>query len=69
MNLCVEHSFDILLTIDKNLQFQQNLNKYPIAIVIFDSRSADISDLSNLIQPFLSQIESFEKYKAYTVKK
>ena len=25
MSLCVEHGFDIILTIDKNLQYQQNL--------------------------------------------
>ena len=34
MTLCVENGFEILLTIDKNLQHQQNLDKYPITIVI-----------------------------------
>lgn len=29
MSLCAIHQFDILLTIDKNLQYQQNLDKYP----------------------------------------
>ena len=49
LTLCVENNFDILLTIDKNLQRQQNLNNYRIAIVIFDSISADISELKNLL--------------------
>ncbi len=30
MTLCVENNFDILLTIDKNLQHQQNVYKYPL---------------------------------------
>ena len=32
MSLCVENGFEILLTIDKNMAHQQNLNKYKIAI-------------------------------------
>ena len=34
MSFCVEHGFDILLTIDKNLMYQQNLEKYPLTIVV-----------------------------------
>ena len=65
MSLCVENNFDILLTIDKNLQYQQNLNKYPIAIVIFDSVSSDISALVKFIPVFMSGIDLFEKHKAH----
>ena len=65
MSLCSENSFDILLTIDKNLQYQQNLIKYSVTIVIFDSSSADISELSKFVTIFLSQITSFEKQRAY----
>ena len=67
MSLSAEHNFDILLTIDKNLQHQQNLIKYPIAIVIFDCVSADISELSKFISAFLNQITSFEKHKAHVL--
>ena len=67
MSLCVENNFDILLTIDKNLQHQQNLTKYQIAIVIFDSTSADISMLNKFVPTFLAQIGSFEKHKAHAL--
>ena len=67
MSLCSENNFAILLTIDKNLQHQQNLIKYPIAIVIFDSVSADISELSKFVPTFLNQITSFEKHKAHVL--
>ena len=69
MSLCGENNFDILLTIDKHLQYQQNLSKYSIAIVIFDSNSADISELKNFIQPFLNGIETFVKYRAHVLEK
>ena len=32
--LCVENQFEIFLTIDKNLQYQQNIDKYTLTIVI-----------------------------------
>ena len=67
MALCVENGFDILLTIDKNLQYQQNLIKFAIAIVIFNSTSADISELKNFVSPFLEQIHSLEKHKAHVI--
>ena len=67
MALCAENNFDILLTIDKNIQFQQNLSKYPIAIVIFDSNSADISELNKFVPILLHQIHSFEKHKAHVL--
>ena len=69
MALCAENNFDILLTIDKNLQHQQNLNKYSVALVIFDSHSADIGELNNFVQSFLDRIASFDKHKAYVLTK
>ena len=69
MTLCVENNFDMLITIDKNLQYQQNLAKYPIAIIIFNSISADINELQNFVPDFISRIESFEKHKAHLLEK
>lgn len=33
----VSEGFDILLTVDKNLPFQQNLTKYPLQVVVLRS--------------------------------
>ena len=41
MSLCVENNFDILLTIDKNLRFQQNLDKYFLTIAILNSKNSN----------------------------
>jgi predicted nuclease of predicted toxin-antitoxin system len=69
MNYCVEHNFDMLLTIDKNLMFQQNLDKYPITIVVLNCVTSKIEELVTLLPSFKLQIPSFQKYKAYTVDK
>jgi hypothetical protein len=64
MSLCVDNHFDILLTIDKNMIYQQNLDKYPVAIVVLNSRTSKFEELIQFIPSFTSQISSFEKHKA-----
>jgi len=34
--------FDAFITVDKNLQFQQNLEKLPIAVVVIDAVSNEL---------------------------
>lgn len=69
IGLCVEHGFDVPLTIDKNLQHQQNLDKYPITIVVLNSFSSKIEELMTFLPSFLAQINSFQKYRAYVIDK
>ena len=42
--------FDVLITVDQNLPFQQNLAFHPIAILILVGRSNRYSDLKALVQ-------------------
>ena len=67
MAYCVENSFDILLTIDKNLMFQQNLAKYPVTIIVLNCSTSKIEDITALMPSFISRIFDFEKYKAYVI--
>lgn len=69
MQLCVEHSFDILLTIDKNLQYQQNLDRYPVVIVVLNSFTSKVDDLVVLLPLFRVQLQDFQKHKAYVINK
>lgn len=69
MALCVEHQFDILLTIDKNLQFQQNFENYAITIVVLNSFTSKIEELLTFMPAFHKQAEHFEKHKAYLINK
>ena len=45
MTLRVEHHFDILLTFDKNLPFQQNLDKYALTIVVLNCFTSTAEEL------------------------
>jgi predicted nuclease of predicted toxin-antitoxin system len=69
MTFCVENNFDILLTIDKNLMFQQNLDQYPLTIVILNSRTSKIEELVTFLPSFKSQINNLQRQKAYIIEK
>ena len=69
MALCIDNNFDLLLTIDKGLMFQQNLNKYNLTILALDSLTSKIEELILFIPSFKAQVDKLEKYKAYIIEK
>ncbi len=69
MTYCSENGFDILLTIDKNLMFQQNLDKYPVAIVVLNCANSKIEELVEFLPSFKLQVNDLEKHKAYIIDK
>ena len=68
MEFCIDNEFDILLTTDKNLMFQQNLDKYPLTIVVLESFSSKIEKLSVFIPTLNSQLPELQKNQAYIIK-
>lgn len=42
LKLAVSNGFDVLLTADQNLKSQQNVSKYPIAIVVLRAESVQL---------------------------
>ena len=69
MSLCADNSFDLLLTIDKNLMFQQNLDAYPVTIVLLNSLSSKIEELITFLPSFKLQVDKFQKHQAYIIEK
>lgn len=69
MALCVDNNFDLLLTIDKNLMFQQNIDKYKLTIVALNSLTSKIEELILFMPSFKSQVDKLEKYKAYIIER
>lgn len=67
MALCVDNNFDLLLTIDKNLMFQQNLDKYKLIIAVLNSSSSKIEELILFMPSFKAQVDKLEKFKAYII--
>jgi hypothetical protein len=48
-----QHEFDVFITVDRNLPYQQNLSKFNIAVVILQARTNRLADLKPLV-PLLS---------------
>lgn len=69
LSQCVDKSFDIILTIDKNMMFQQNLDKYFITIVVLDSLTSKIEELVLFVPLFKDKIKDFQKHTAYLIAK
>lgn len=52
-----EH-FDVFVTVDRNLYFQQNLVSFPIAVVILQAKTNRLADLRPLVPDLLAALES-----------
>ena len=64
---CVENDFEILLTIDKNLTFQQNLKRYPLAVVVLNTSTSKIEEIVLYIPKFLERMVEYENEKSYLI--
>lgn len=68
ITLCIENSFDILLTIDKGLLFQQSISDLNITLCILDSESSKVEELVKFIPAFEKMSSEFRKGKSYIIK-
>ena len=57
LTLAAEH-FDVFVTVDRNLSFQQSLTSFPIAVVILHAKTNRLADLLPLVPALLSALES-----------
>lgn len=55
-----EGRFDVLVTLDKGLEFQQNLAGRKIAILLIRSKSNRMADLQQHVSACLAAIESIQ---------
>jgi predicted nuclease of predicted toxin-antitoxin system len=69
LSVATEEKFDVLLTIDKNLQYQQNMNKYDISVVVLDVEKSKIENLEEILPKFKKQADNFEKGKIYLIER
>jgi predicted nuclease of predicted toxin-antitoxin system len=68
MQLLVSHNFEGLVTLDKNLIFQQNLPKFPIKIFILRSKSSKIPDLITLIHKLNNILKNLPNQQIIEIK-
>ena len=53
-----EQQFDVFVTVDRNLSFQQNFVALSIAVVVLHARTNRLADLRPLVPKILGAIES-----------
>ena len=62
-----EVEFDVFITVDRNLSFQQNLPKFNIAVLILNAPSNRLADLRPLAPKVLSILPKLIKGKVENV--
>ena len=53
--------FDVFVTVDRNLAFQQHLPKFSIAVVLISAKSNRIDDLVAIVPALVTSISSATK--------
>ena len=62
-----EAEFDVFITVDSNLSFQQNLAQFDIAVIVLQASSNRLADLKLLAPKILAVLSSAARGQATTV--
>lgn len=62
-----EAEFDVFITVDRNLSFQQNLSQFDIVVIILQAPSNRLADLQPLAPKVLAILATVAKGEATTV--
>jgi len=63
----VEQQFDVFITVDRNLSFQQNLPKFDVAVIVLHALTNRLQDLKPLAPEILSTLEAVQPGTAIVV--
>lgn len=59
--------FDVFITVDQNLSFQQNLSQFDIAVIVLQASSNRLTDLKPLTSQILAILITAARGQATTV--
>jgi hypothetical protein len=59
--------FDVFVTVDRNLSFQQNLAPLPISVFVLYAKTNRLSDLKPLVPRLLAAIETAPRGGAHII--
>ena len=65
--LLVESEFDVFITVDRNLPYQQNLTVLDLVVLVLVARSNRLTDLQTLVPKILEAIPIALKGEAVTI--
>jgi predicted nuclease of predicted toxin-antitoxin system len=68
MDAAIKNDFEVFVTVDNNLQFQQNLKKYNLIVIVLVVLKNELDLLKPIIPKVLENLNSLEKGKAYEFK-
>ncbi len=63
-----EKEFDVLLTVDRNLSFQQSLLEFDIAVVVMHASTNRLQDLAVLVPKLLETLPRVESRSVTSVR-
>jgi hypothetical protein len=59
-----EKDFDVFITVDRNLSFQQNLPKFDLAVLVLRARTNRLRDLIPLVPKIVEALKKPQNGKA-----
>jgi len=62
-----EKQFDVFITVDRNLTFQQNLPAFDIAVLVLHARTNKLQDLVSLVPKILGALTDLQRGKAVPI--
>ncbi|MBI3248581.1 MAG: DUF5615 family PIN-like protein [Deltaproteobacteria bacterium] len=62
-----EKNFEVFVTVDRNLSFQQHLPRYTIAVIVLRARSNRLQDLRPLVPKLLGMLPMAKRGEALWV--
>ncbi len=68
LTLAVENKFDVFLTGDRNLSFQQNVTEFQIAVVVLEAKGVQLHQTLPLIPKVLTLLPSLQPGTVTTVR-
>ncbi|MBC5794969.1 DUF5615 family PIN-like protein [Sphaerospermopsis sp. LEGE 00249] len=63
----IEKEFDVFITVDRNLSFQQNLSQFNIAVVVLPAKSNRLMDLKPLVPKILDILSTVIKGQSVVI--
>jgi len=60
-------AFDVFVTVDQNLPFQQNLAGLDLVVIVLRGRTSRLRDLQPLMPKLLAALESAAPGRVYTI--
>jgi len=62
-----QEQFDVFITTDRNLSYQQNLSQFDLAVAVFRTQSNQLEDLVGLLPAFLEAVSDAKSGIAFIV--